>query len=73
MFYAQQIVYNGTCENPIRNTLYWAFDNKEQRDQAVLCGINVYTEKASNVKDKAKVKKFNHFTKSFSGLFLLLN
>ena len=71
MYYAQQVTNTGTVLNPIRTIEYWAFENKADRDQAVISNPRMYSTLKQNIPEGAVIRIFNHFKKSFSGLFLI--
>ena len=71
MYYAQQVTNAGTVLNPIRTIEYWAFENKAQRDQAVMSNPMIYSTLKQNIPECAVIRIFNHFKESFSGLFLI--
>ncbi len=70
MYYAQQVTNAGTVLNPIRTIEYWAFENKAQRDQAVMSNSMMYSTLKQNIPEGAGIRIFNHFKESFSSLFL---
>ena len=71
MYYAQQVTNAGTVLNPIRTIEYWCFENKTQRDQAVISNPMMYSTLKQNIPEGAEIRIFNHFRESFSGLFLI--
>ena len=71
MYYAQQVTNTGTVLNPTRRIEYWAFDNKADRDQLAFSNPSMYSTLKQNIPEGAVIRIFNHFKKSFSGLFLI--
>ena len=70
MYYAQQTTNTGTVLNPIRTIEYWAFENKADRDQAVMSNPMMYSTWKQDIPESAIIKTFHHIRGSFSGLFL---
>ena len=71
MYYAQQVTNTGNILNPIRTIEYWAFENKADRDQAVISNPRMYSTLKQNIPEGAVIKTFHHFKESFSCLFLI--
>ena len=71
MYYAQQVTNTGTVLNPNRTIEYWCFENKAQRDQAVISNPRIYETFKKDIPENKTVKRFHHFKESFSGLFLI--
>ena len=71
MYYAQQVTNTGTVLNPIRTIEYWAFENKAQRDQAVMSNPMMYSTFKKDIPECVVIRNHHHFKGSFSGLFLI--
>ena len=71
MYYAQQVTNTGTVLNPIRKVEYWVFENKAQRDQAVISNPMIYSTLKQNIPEGAIIRTFNHSKESFTGLYLI--
>lgn len=71
MYYAQKNVNKGTVLNPSVTAEYWAFENKAQRDQAVMSNPMMYSTLKQNIPEGAVIRTFNHFKESFTGLYLI--
>ena len=71
MYYAQQVTNTGTVLNPIRTIEYWAFENKADRDQAVISNPMMYETFKKDIPECVVIRNYHHFKESFSGLFLI--
>lgn len=71
MYYAQRSTNKGTVLNPVSVVEYWVFDSKQQRDLLVSSNPSSFPSCKKDVPDLNKIKKFDHFKESFSGLFLI--
>lgn len=72
LHYVQQTKNTGSAMNPVRQVIYWQFDNKQQRDLAIGCCPATYPATKKTIPDSAIVKKFDSFIESYSGLFLIM-
>lgn len=73
MYFAQLTKNIGTVSNPVRETTYWSFESLQQRNSAVVNIPDCYEDLKLNIPKDKVIRKFSHFTETFSGLFLILN
>jgi hypothetical protein len=60
-YYLQETKYVGTVSQPIRETNYWKFTNKNERDSAVANIVGAYVDFKNKIPEGIEIRDFSHF------------